>query len=239
MLYSIAPVLAVTAGDKSKTYGDVNPLLTYTLNSGLIDGDTSDTALAGLLSTIATETSDVGTPAITEGTLFSPLGYQIDFAPGSLLITPKDLTIVADNKLKTYGKTNPLFTGVVSGLTNGDSETDIGVDYLTPATLTSGAGKYNITPTITSANYNLAFIGGELTIVPVVPDKIKTVDTSFPLKQMSSDKAYNQVDTDLTNLKEDLNNNFSSFSTNISIMKNPTNLNKNLIENKKKKKYSP
>jgi hypothetical protein len=57
---------------------------------------------------------------------------------------------------------------------------------------------------------------------------------------MTSDKASNQVNTDVNNFKEALNNNFSSFSTNVSIIKNPANLNKiqNLMDNKKKKKYN-
>src|SRR3546814_6550989 len=58
--------VTVTADALSRIYGDANPALTYTV-SGLVDGDTLDGALA----TGATLGSDVGSYAITPGSLGS------------------------------------------------------------------------------------------------------------------------------------------------------------------------
>src|SRR3546814_8328549 len=76
-----------TADALSRIYGDANPALTYTV-SGLVDGDTLDGALA----TGATLGSDVGSYAITPGSLGSD-NYVILYSEADLTITPADLTV--------------------------------------------------------------------------------------------------------------------------------------------------
>src|SRR3546814_21105564 len=76
-----------TADALSRIYGDANPALTYTV-SGLVDGDTLDGALA----TGATLGSDVGSYAITPGSLGSD-NSVILYSEADLTITPADLTV--------------------------------------------------------------------------------------------------------------------------------------------------
>src|SRR6185369_16509293 len=58
--------ITVTADAQSRTYGDVNPALTYQVSgAGLVNGD----SLSGALATSATTASNVGLYGITQGTL--------------------------------------------------------------------------------------------------------------------------------------------------------------------------
>ncbi|MBI3377102.1 MAG: putative Ig domain-containing protein [Nitrospirae bacterium] len=90
MVYSITPTLTVTADAQTRLYGDPNPALTYA-TSGLIAGDTAATALAGSLSTAATQTSNVGTYTITQGTLLGSLGYNITYIGNNLTVTQRPI----------------------------------------------------------------------------------------------------------------------------------------------------
>jgi hypothetical protein len=71
--------ITVKADDKSKTYGEADPALTYSVTSGnLANGD----ALTGALTRAAGQ--DVGTYAINQGTLSASNNYQITFVPARL-----------------------------------------------------------------------------------------------------------------------------------------------------------
>jgi trimeric autotransporter adhesin len=78
------------------------------------------------------------------------------------------LTVTADNKTKVYGDTNPLLTGVVSGLIDGDTVAGLGVNYTTTAVdrTAVAAGPVAITAGVgtNSENYTLALTNGALTI---------------------------------------------------------------------------
>ncbi|MCZ8258412.1 MAG: YDG domain-containing protein, partial [Polaromonas sp.] len=78
------------------------------------------------------------------------------------------LTIVADNKTKVYGDTNPVLTGVVTGTIDGDTAAGLGVNYTTTAVdrTAVAAGPVAITASTgaNSENYTLAITHGALTI---------------------------------------------------------------------------
>ena len=76
----------VTAEAKTKTYGDADPVLTYTAD-GLIGNDTMTGALA------REEGRNVGSYAIRQGTLSAGDNYTISFISADLTITAKDVTI--------------------------------------------------------------------------------------------------------------------------------------------------
>lgn len=93
---------------------------------------------------------------------------------GALTITKAPLTITAANKSRTYAVANPLLTGTIVGIKNGDGIT---ASYSTSATISSLVGTYPITPSAVDAtpaklgNYNVALVNGTLTIgndAPVV-----------------------------------------------------------------------
>ena len=80
-----AATLTVTATSLSMTYGGAVPTLTYTY-TGLVNGDTSAT-FTGSLATTATSSSNVGSDAITQGTLAATGNYTIGtFKAGTLTI---------------------------------------------------------------------------------------------------------------------------------------------------------
>jgi hypothetical protein len=80
------------------------------------------------------------------------------------------LTVTADNKTKVYGDANPVLTGVVSGLIDGDTIAGVGVNYTTTAVdrTAVAAGPVAITAGVgaNSENYALTLTNGALTITP-------------------------------------------------------------------------
>ncbi len=156
--------LTITANNFSRFYGDANPALTFTLGgAGLVNGD----QLTGALATTADATTGVGNVAITQGTLGASSNYSIAFAGGQLTITPRPITITADNVTRIYGNANPALTFTLggSGLVNGDQLTGA---LATTAGVTTGIGNVAITQgSLTAgANYSISFTNGQLTITP-------------------------------------------------------------------------
>ncbi|MBV8857388.1 MAG: carboxypeptidase regulatory-like domain-containing protein [Acidobacteria bacterium] len=159
-------VLTIKADDKSKTYGDANPPLTYT-PSGFVNGDTPATAYAGApaLST-APANSGAGTYPIgaAAGTLTSA-NYSFNFVAGTLTVGKASLTVKADDKSRLVGAPNPVFTASYAGFVLGEGPGVLGgvLTFTTPATPASPVGTYAITPAgLTSPNYNIAFVNGTL-----------------------------------------------------------------------------
>src|SRR6202043_3036341 len=97
-----AAPLTVTADAQSRAYGAANPPLTY-VSSGLVNGDT----LSGLLATTATVTSNVGSYAITQGTLAASANYALSYVGANLTVTAAPLTVTADAQSRLYGAANP------------------------------------------------------------------------------------------------------------------------------------
>jgi hypothetical protein len=89
-------------------------------------------------------------------------------ASTTFTITKASLTVAANNASKMYGQANPLLTGRVSGIQNGDP---ILVTYSTTATTTSPVGSYPIVPTVSDngtgalINYSVATTNGTLTVI--------------------------------------------------------------------------
>lgn len=170
ILYSLAPVLTLTADSLSRYYGGANPTLTYTV-TGLVGGDTAAQAFSGTptLSTTATKSANQGqyTIAIAKNTVVaSDYNYGIQFANGTLTVNPAPLTITADNQSKTVGNPNPTLTATFTGLVNGDTSANFpGLGIVTTATTASPTGTYPITVSgATNANYTIKFVNGVLTV---------------------------------------------------------------------------
>jgi filamentous hemagglutinin family protein len=166
--YRIAPVLTVTADNFTRVYGNANPSFTFGI-TGFIDGDTAAGSLTGApsLTTLAAQFSNIGNYAIAAalGTLVSAEGYQFNFAPGTLTVTARPLTVTADALTRIYGNANPALTFTIGGqgLVNGDTLTGA---LATTAGLTSNIGAYAITQgsLAASTNYALTYNGANLTV---------------------------------------------------------------------------
>ncbi|MER2252821.1 MBG domain-containing protein [Methylorubrum podarium] len=156
--------VTVTAEAKSRVYGEVNPALTYTttaLGAGA--------ALSGTLATAATAASDVGTYAITQGSLTAAANpnYALTYVGAGLAVTPRPVTVTADAQTRLYGEADPALTYTVGGLglVNGDR---LGGGLASAADARSPVGRYAITQgsLAASANYALTYEGADLTVTP-------------------------------------------------------------------------
>ncbi|MCO4294059.1 gliding motility-associated C-terminal domain-containing protein [Solitalea sp. MAHUQ-68] len=158
--------LTVSADNMSKTYGDVNPDLTVSY-SGFVNGDNvSNLASAATASTSAIATSAAGNYVITASGAASS-NYTFVYQNGTLTVNKANLTVIADNKSKTYGAANPALTISYSGFVNGENVSSLtsAATVSTNATAASGAGTYPITVNgAASSNYMLIYQNGTLTI---------------------------------------------------------------------------
>ena len=93
--------------------------------------------------------------------------YYPESATGyfTLHISTKEVTAIVDSKSKTYGDTNPTFTGTLEGVCDGDV---VEVEYfLTNNADGKNVGEYTITANFATAqpNYTLKVVAGTLTVV--------------------------------------------------------------------------
>ncbi len=159
--------LTATADNKSRLYGDVNPV--FTINyTGFKNSETATVIDASPTATTSTIlTSNVGTYSIV------PAGgadnnYSFTYANGTLTITKATLTATADNKSRMYGSINPTFTITYSGFKNNETATviDTTPTATTTASLSSIIGTYEIKVTGgVDNNYGFTYVNGVLTIV--------------------------------------------------------------------------
>ena len=148
--------ITVTADAKSKTYGDADPALTYTVTSGSLKSGDSFT---GTLSRNAGP--NVGTYAINQGTLAVNSNYVITFVSKNLTIEKRPVTVTANAHSKVYGNTDPAFTYTVSpALLSGDAFSG----SLGRAT-GENVGTYAITiGTLNNNNYNITLVSNSFSI---------------------------------------------------------------------------
>jgi hypothetical protein len=97
--------------------------------------------------------------------------YTNAIASVSLVVMPAPLTVTAANATRAYGQPNPVFTGTLTGVTNGDNIT---AAYTCSATPSSPAGTYPIVPSLADpnnrqTNYTVSLIDGMLTVTGAAP----------------------------------------------------------------------
>ena len=162
--------LTVTAQNQSRAYGSTNLPFTATYTGFVNDDDESVLTGSPAFTTLADTNSLVsGSPyaiSVSTGTL-SATNYSFSFVNGELTVTPAPLTITPDDTNRIYGAANPAFTGVVSGIQNGDSIT---ASYDSSATTNSAVGPYAIEVTTVSdpdgklPNYTVTTNSGTLNV---------------------------------------------------------------------------
>ncbi len=113
----------------------------------------------------------VGTNTLT--VVFTPSNSNYTTVPLSvaLVVTPAPLSVTANDASRMYGKTNPVFSGTLTGVVNGDNIT---ATYSTSATTNSPAGSYPIVPSLVDpngrlANYTVTSTSGALTVTNATP----------------------------------------------------------------------
>jgi len=162
--------IIATGDNQSKTYGGVDPALTYSVGGGgLVYADTQASVFSGALSAPMGAAATAGTHNITQGTLavtnsnYNLTGYN----NGIFTVAKAPLTVTADDKSKVQGSLNPPFTANYSGFVYSETAGALGgaLDFSTPATMASPAGIYTITPFgQISSNYLITYVNGILTV---------------------------------------------------------------------------
>ncbi|HEX7653093.1 MAG TPA: MBG domain-containing protein, partial [Verrucomicrobiae bacterium] len=166
--FTINPLtLNVTAIATNKTYGTVDPFLSYTYSPALVVGD----SFSGALTRVAGET--VGDYAIGQGTLALSANYSLNYIGANLTVDPAALTITASNISKSYGQT-VTFAGSefnVLGLVPGDQVTSVLLSSV-GTTNTVAPGSYGILAEGATGNglgnYTITYHGGLLTVNPAL-----------------------------------------------------------------------
>ncbi|MGM9478958.1 MBG domain-containing protein, partial [Pedobacter sp. GSP4] len=172
--------ITVTAAAKSKTYGDADPVLTYTSAPALVTGDSFTGALTRAVG------ENIGTYAINKGTLALNGNYALTYVGADLTIGAKNITVTAAAKSKTYGDADPALTYTFApALVTGDSFSGA----LTRA-VGENVGTYAINKgtLALNGNYALTYVGADLTI------GAKTITVTAAAKS----KTYGDADPALT-----------------------------------------
>ncbi len=154
--------IIVAADAKAMIYGDAVPVLTYVVGgAGLVNGDT----LSGTLETAASSAVNVGTYAITQGTLAASDTSPLSCVGTTVPITPRPVTIAADVPSMVYGNVLPELTYTVggAGLVNGDT---LSGALATAASSAANVGAYAITQGTLAAsdNYALTYAGATVAV---------------------------------------------------------------------------
>ncbi len=132
--------------------------MTYQITSGSL---AFSDAFTGALAREAGE--NVGTRAITQGTLALGTNYDLTYVGANLTISERAITVTADPKSKIYGNADPALTYQVTSGSLAFSDAFTGA-------LTREAGENVSTRAITQGtlalgtNYDLTYVGANLTI---------------------------------------------------------------------------
>ncbi len=167
----------VTATNKSKVYGSINPDFTYTI-SGYQNGENLDNVLGtpvlnssvNLTSNVSTYPINISLPNINSSASILN-NYDVVLNNEYLTVTKAILTLNISDKSRLYGQTEPAFTYTYSGYLNNDSDSN-GIITGTPAlsttaTIRSNIGTYPITANVSSlssTNYTFTSANGNLSI---------------------------------------------------------------------------
>ena len=156
--------LTITAGSDTKVY-DSTPLTknSYT-HTELLTGDKIEGVTVTGSQTNAGTSDNVLSAAVIKNSNNDDVtaNYDITYTNGTLTVTPKPITVKADNKWKAYGEADPRLTYTSGGLLNNDAITgtlsrvageNVGTYAITVGGLTAGD------------NYEISFTGANLTIV--------------------------------------------------------------------------
>jgi gliding motility-associated-like protein len=172
--------VTVTAVAKNKAYGDADPALTYTFAPALVGTDT----FSGSLSRLPGE--NIGTYAISQGTLVLNGNYTLTYIGADLTIGKKTVTVTAVAKSKSYGDADPALTYTFVPALIG-TDTFSGSLSRLPG---ENIGNYAINQgtLALNSNYTLTYIGAHLTIGK------KTVTVTAAAKS----KAYGDTDPAFT-----------------------------------------
>ena len=165
--------IVIDADNKTKTYGDADPALTYRVLGSLVGGDTPDSILAGSL--VRDPGENTGFYSINQGTVTTTTAnYVAGYRGGSLQITPADLLVTANDDSKIAdGVPYSGGNGVsYSGFKFNDDPSVLffggPITYSGSSQGAADPGSYVIDPSarVKARNYRVTFAPGTLDITP-------------------------------------------------------------------------
>ena len=150
----------------TKTYGDADFAVNATASSGLSVSYSSSDASVAAISGNTVSIVGAGTATITASQLGDSTYSSAASVQQTLTINKKNLVIVADNKTKEIGQSDPILTYTSFGLLLGSSITGA-----LSRSAGESVGTYNINQgTITAGNnYAISFTQGTFAISPAAP----------------------------------------------------------------------
>src|SRR5262249_23060981 len=161
---------------------------------GFVNGDSSASLTTQpTLATTATAASHVaGNPYGITASGAADSDYTIAYVPGTLTVTPVDLTITADSKAMTYGGPLPALTASYRGFVNGDTS----ASFTTLPVLSAAAdshsnvGRHAISVSgAGDTDYTIMYAPGTLTVTPVpltITADSKTMTQGDPLPALTA-----------------------------------------------------
>ena len=152
----------MTAENKSKTYGAIDPDLTWTAE-GLQNDDDEDVLTVSIS---RAEGEAAGTYTITPTGAAVQGNYNVLYENGTFTINRATATVTAVDNSKVYGTADPELTADVTGLQNNDDASVI--SYTISRAEGETVGEYTITPSgaATQGNYTVEYETGTFTITP-------------------------------------------------------------------------
>lgn len=162
--------ITVTAGAKTKVYGNADPALTYTYAPALIAGD----AFTGSL--IRTAGENAGNYNIIQNTLSLSGNYQLTYVPAAFVITKAVLTVTSANESVCQNEELHSVPVSYTGFKNGDGAANLTQAPQVIIPHYSTEGNYMLIPAGGSAiNYTFIYINGQLTVIPIPQGSIGQV----------------------------------------------------------------
>jgi len=164
--------LTIMANNTMKAYGVPLPVLSASY-SGLVNGDSAASLTTPpTLATTAAASSHVlpgGYAIIASGA--SDPDYTISYQPGTLLVTPASLVIMANSASKMYGAPLPALPASYTGFVNGDGPASLATRPSMTTTATSASpvlsGGYAIIASGASdPDYAISYQSGTLFVTP-------------------------------------------------------------------------
>lgn len=165
----------VSGGSYSCVYGEASPELSPIVVEGTILGADG---FSGALERV--DGRDVGTYTVLQGTLTLGDNYDLQYVAGSLAITPRPVTLRAEDKAKGVGEAEPALTWVVS-------EGSLAYEDQPSGTLVRDAGETEGEYVIRqgtlalSSNYTMSFVPGKFVISQVIPVLVASSLSASPI----------------------------------------------------------
>ncbi len=165
---TIAPKnVTITAKNATKVYGESDPTLTVTV-TGVVSGDT-------IVATASrADGNNVGSYTIsaavdTNSSQYTAGNYNIKLVNATFTITPKTVTVKADDAEKTYGQDDPTLSATVTGLVGDDV-----ITYDVTRQQGENAGRYTITASgaANQGNYTVTYVAGKFTVKPLTGEEV-------------------------------------------------------------------